>query len=396
MSDLIKRSQKALAVDVSLPKWQRLEEMLKAFSGLELSSLDDDVRDEFEGGLVKVNQVLSQYDLKPNDDYRVMSDADLDEALAAASEAATGAIENELVRIVVHLDGERGKLPVAAIEETRQHRELMIPQLIEVLREAAADVQAGYIEGDAHFFGMFLLTEFHSEKGFQAIKDAMSLPSELPFDLFGDSITETLARILAEFCGDFPETLDELIANRQLNEYVRWEAAQTYIYLVRDGRMSRDEAVRRLRHHLRQGLDDRDYDIITKLVCELSRFGAYEALEEIQEAFEQETVELFMIDFETVKKELADGEVTFQKSIERCPPTGIEDTIAELRTWAAFREEEKRKPPPVLRHSSNAGPGAAVLAPSRPAAATEQRVGRNDPCPCGSGKKFKKCCLRGP
>lgn len=21
------------------------------------------------------------------------------------------------------------------------------------------------------------------------------------------------------------------------------------------------------------------------------------------------------------------------------------------------------------------------------------RVGRNDPCPCGSGKKFKKCCI---
>ena len=22
-----------------------------------------------------------------------------------------------------------------------------------------------------------------------------------------------------------------------------------------------------------------------------------------------------------------------------------------------------------------------------------QKVGRNDPCPCGSGKKYKKCCL---
>jgi uncharacterized protein len=22
------------------------------------------------------------------------------------------------------------------------------------------------------------------------------------------------------------------------------------------------------------------------------------------------------------------------------------------------------------------------------------RIGRNDPCPCGSGKKYKKCCLR--
>jgi len=25
---------------------------------------------------------------------------------------------------------------------------------------------------------------------------------------------------------------------------------------------------------------------------------------------------------------------------------------------------------------------------------SEPRIGRNDPCPCGSGKKFKKCCGR--
>jgi uncharacterized protein len=23
------------------------------------------------------------------------------------------------------------------------------------------------------------------------------------------------------------------------------------------------------------------------------------------------------------------------------------------------------------------------------------KIGRNDPCPCGSGKKFKKCCGAG-
>ena len=26
---------------------------------------------------------------------------------------------------------------------------------------------------------------------------------------------------------------------------------------------------------------------------------------------------------------------------------------------------------------------------------TIPKVGRNDPCPCGNGKKFKKCCGRG-
>jgi uncharacterized protein YecA (UPF0149 family) len=25
----------------------------------------------------------------------------------------------------------------------------------------------------------------------------------------------------------------------------------------------------------------------------------------------------------------------------------------------------------------------------------EKEIGRNDPCPCGSGKKYKKCCGNG-
>jgi SWIM/SEC-C metal-binding protein len=31
-----------------------------------------------------------------------------------------------------------------------------------------------------------------------------------------------------------------------------------------------------------------------------------------------------------------------------------------------------------------------LLNPPKPS--TSNKVGRNDPCPCGSGKKFKKCC----
>jgi len=25
----------------------------------------------------------------------------------------------------------------------------------------------------------------------------------------------------------------------------------------------------------------------------------------------------------------------------------------------------------------------------------KKKIGRNDPCPCGSGKKYKKCCGKG-
>jgi preprotein translocase subunit SecA len=31
---------------------------------------------------------------------------------------------------------------------------------------------------------------------------------------------------------------------------------------------------------------------------------------------------------------------------------------------------------------------------SQPVRNKEPRVGRNDPCPCGSGKKYKQCCMK--
>jgi preprotein translocase subunit SecA len=52
----------------------------------------------------------------------------------------------------------------------------------------------------------------------------------------------------------------------------------------------------------------------------------------------------------------------------------------------------------VARHPSGEGldplDGAEAPpepAPARRAAPAAPRIGRNDPCPCGSGKKFKKC-----
>ncbi len=43
--------------------------------------------------------------------------------------------------------------------------------------------------------------------------------------------------------------------------------------------------------------------------------------------------------------------------------------------------------------AATTGRANAMLAPGQPAR-TGHKVGRNDPCPCGSGKKYKKCCGR--
>jgi preprotein translocase subunit SecA len=40
------------------------------------------------------------------------------------------------------------------------------------------------------------------------------------------------------------------------------------------------------------------------------------------------------------------------------------------------------------------GSGGGTPPPREPAQRSPDKVGRNSPCPCGSGKKFKKCCGR--
>ncbi|MCY2987047.1 MAG: SEC-C metal-binding domain-containing protein [Planctomycetota bacterium] len=39
-------------------------------------------------------------------------------------------------------------------------------------------------------------------------------------------------------------------------------------------------------------------------------------------------------------------------------------------------------------------PPLGGILPGKRSNAKTKRVGRNDPCPCGSGKKYKKCCMR--
>ncbi|HNX72513.1 SEC-C metal-binding domain-containing protein, partial [Rivihabitans pingtungensis] len=71
---------------------------------------------------------------------------------------------------------------------------------------------------------------------------------------------------------------------------------------------------------------------------------------------------------------------------------------------AAMEAEEQRQRPMQFQHAEfnpalADGDGAAELSsdddsnPFAPEALAAQglRVGRNDPCPCGSGKKYKQC-----
>lgn len=65
-------------------------------------------------------------------------------------------------------------------------------------------------------------------------------------------------------------------------------------------------------------------------------------------------------------------------------PTGLMLFALEKLTGKKAADMPKTKPPVF--------PSPRLALPRKPEA--RHRVGRNDPCPCGSGKKFKTCCMR--
>ena len=68
-----------------------------------------------------------------------------------------------------------------------------------------------------------------------------------------------------------------------------------------------------------------------------------------------------------------------------------EDTVRLMFT-IQLRTNEEPKREQVAKPSAESGSDGSI--PNQPAKREPGKVGRNDPCPCGSGKKYKKCCGR--
>jgi preprotein translocase subunit SecA len=78
--------------------------------------------------------------------------------------------------------------------------------------------------------------------------------------------------------------------------------------------------------------------------------------------------------------------LAFEQFLRNLPQATVHQTPAAFEDPAATAEA-----PPAPDASNLVSEANQSLAKARPIRATP-RVGRNDPCPCGSGKKYKSCC----
>ena len=149
------------------------------------------------------------------------------------------------------------------------------------------------------------------------------------------------------------------------------------MYLVAcDHPSLRDEVVTTLTEILR-GCTSPDDNIALHIAYVLADVATAEAIAAIEEASARD---LLYGEFDGATEDIVEGSgwqwSTFERDLmHHFGPGGTLDHLREIKQWAADAP---------LTEEATVMPTAKRAAP---------KVGRNDACPCGSGKKYKKCCL---
>ncbi len=181
-----------------------------------------------------------------------------------------------------------------------------------------------------------------------------------------DWLTGDIAQVFAMLGPSVLPNIERFMADEAIDEMVRICMPESLREIARDhpevDGACGDMMVRQLMLH------ERNRPVLNAfLIMCLCDLGRGDAIDLIREAYASDHVDL------TVFGDLEDAELQLGLRTKRDTPRKKLPHLANLAKILSGREESSTRIDQAIN--------------------SRRHVGRNDPCPCGSGKKYKKCCL---
>ena len=254
------------------------------------------------------------------------------------------------------------------VKEAVRMKEELAPVLLENLRQYYEQLLDQNWEPDddayhRHINGYLLLGELKESRAYPLLLQYLTLSEHQLDNAFGDGFIEELPDVLYHTYDGSLEETKALIRNTQVNEFARGALVKAMGLLCGDGRLPREDLVLFLREVL-QG--ERELENEGFLVCVMELISTIHLWEMCPDL----------------------------RDLMLCGAVSVPYYEESLNAVFDYKGAKTEKWVPVASGTS----GEAVES-SEPGGPTAQErailgysAGRNDPCPCGSGKKFKKCC----
>jgi len=257
------------------------------------------------------------------------------------------------------------KLPKEEFSCIRDNKEEAIPSLLECVKKVADMGDSLPEDYDAHTYAMFLLAEFRVNEAFQHLVAYLEFDNDFTHRLLSDTLTEDFGSILASVATiEDISRLKAIVENTELYMLHRLAALDAMQALYAEDVYSQDDYFAYLRHLLDTHSDDDEFLAFVVLACRSTGNGAF--LPIIEPLYEEGLVadDIASLSFTREILSTSDPETSKKRLKQSKNSSFIRDSLKAVSSWYAHM------PKPDLN----------------------RKIGRNEPCPCGSGKKYKKCC----
>lgn len=302
--------------------------------------------------------------------------------------------------------------PVDALALAEAHRDEVAPHLVDVLTQLAADTSlADGGRWALHMWAMHLLAAWRDTRAYAPLLALAHHDEDTLDQVLGDVMTESLQSCLASVCDGNVALLQALFEDTSACVWARDAALDAMKIRVLEGDGDREELVDYLMAQgktqaarLRMPQTEFEAEEVINTVVNVAReVAATELGPLIENWFADGLLDPMVTDsLEWIQTGLKEPFAAHQERMV-AGDKGYVRNVQSVMGWmwrpeppADFHPYDDPQDHPFdaiqSRLQNDGFPAHPEWTPPVTFVREEPKVGRNDPCPCGSGKKFKKCC----
>ncbi len=260
---------------------------------------------------------------------------------------------------------------------------------IDLIREELARYQSDSDSwsGNGAYLGLALTVAHQMPLPTDLLNAILQMPEKDREQVFGDQFG-LIVQMVSLTPLQNHDFMEQWIWDDERSNPDRREMIEAYLYACRNGHLDREVAIHTLVAGLRRALLEESI-LIGPYAENLAFLTPKEHAHVLNEAFNRDDVEWF-IPLQDLRRMVQDAKFARDhfrecshryRSVDRIVSAGVMFNKDGLQA-------KPRSMPPLVRDYQ---PQPEIV-PTK-TIRNEVRIQRNDPCPCGSGKKYKKCCL---
>jgi hypothetical protein len=289
-----------------------------------------------------------------------------------------GLSDNQTVKLLVS-GSPWGK---RAIREIVRRKDDFIPRLLDILDYVCRHLHKIGYDYTLHIPAAFLLAQFREPRAYPKLIHLLNLDEDQEELIWGDIVCDNFFQILRDTYNGDSGLLRSVLENRSCSPWIRTTVIDAYAMLAYDSRITREDLVKYFRYLIGEiyppSPSKDDKVVLTFLVNAVEEHGLTEMAEDIKVLFDRDAVDPNMY------QDYEDFIQTLNKNEKKIRDIHMDDTIRELDEIAWFKKEDSADDDNDEDSDDyDDYDGDDFTDPA----------GRNDPCPCGSGKKYKRCCM---